>query len=91
MFRVTLFVYIWGKLLFLSTLHAQQGAQCGAWTQDFETKTWAEIKSQMLNQLSHPGTLGKLLWLENLQGTVSPSLALHLLCGEADEGDCICR
>ena len=43
-------------VLFLSKLHAQHGTQCWAWIHDAEIKTWAEIKSWILNQLSHPGT-----------------------------------
>ena len=39
----------------LSRLSAEQGAQCGAWSQDPEIMTWAETKSQMLNWLYHPG------------------------------------
>ena len=42
---------------FSSRLHTQNGAEHGAWTHNFEIKIWAEIKSQMLNELSHPGTL----------------------------------
>jgi len=42
--------------LFLSRLHTQHGAQHGAWTHDPEIKTWAEIKSLMLNWLRNPGT-----------------------------------
>ena len=41
--------------LFLSRLHAQRGAQHGAWTHDPEIKTWAEIKSWTLNRFSRPG------------------------------------
>ena len=36
-------------------LCAEHGAQCGTWPHDPEIRTWAEIKSWTLNQLSHPG------------------------------------
>ena len=39
----------------LSRLHAQRGGQCGAPSQDLGIMTSAKIKSQMPNQLSHPG------------------------------------
>ena len=39
-----------------SRLHAGQGARCGTQSHDPEIVTWAKIKSQRLNQLSHPGT-----------------------------------
>ena len=42
-------------LLFLSRLCTGWGTQCETWTHDPEIKTWAEIKSWMLNWLSHPG------------------------------------
>jgi len=42
---------------FLSRLHTHREAQDRARTHDPEDKTRAEIKSQMLNQLSHPRTL----------------------------------
>ena len=40
---------------FLSRLHVQHRDQCEAWTHNTQIKTWAEIKSQSLNWLSHPG------------------------------------
>lgn len=40
---------------FLSRLHPQHRAQCGAWTHDPEIDTWAEIKSWIPNWLNHPG------------------------------------
>lgn len=46
-----LFLFIY----FLSRLHVQPGSQHRAWTHNSEIKTWAEIKSQMLNQPSHSG------------------------------------
>ena len=42
--------------IYIYIFQAQHRAQCGAWTHDTEIKTWAEVKSQPLNQLSHPGT-----------------------------------
>ena len=39
----------------LSRLHVQHGDPLGAWSQDHGIMTWAEIKSQILHQLSHPG------------------------------------
>ena len=41
----------------LSRLLAECGAQHRAWSQDHEIMTWAQIESQMLNWLSHPGAL----------------------------------
>ena len=41
---------------FKSHLHTQSGAQYGAEPHDPEINTRAEIKSQILNRLSHPGT-----------------------------------
>ena len=35
--------------------HAKHGAQYGCRSQDLKTMTWGEIKSQTLNELSHPG------------------------------------
>jgi len=40
----------------LSRLHVQHRAWRGARSHDPEIMTWAKIKSQMLNRLSHPGT-----------------------------------
>ena len=37
-------------------LHPQHKYQCGAWSHNHETMTWAEVKSQTINWLSHPGT-----------------------------------
>ena len=37
------------------TLCYQHRAWCGAQSPDHEIMTWAEIKSRMLNRLSHPG------------------------------------
>ena len=45
-----------GRRRISSRLHAQCGAQCGAQTHDPEIVTQAEIKSQMLKWLSHPGS-----------------------------------
>ena len=41
---------------YLSRLPAQLGAPHGSWSQDPENVTWAKIKNQLLNQLSHSGT-----------------------------------
>ena len=41
--------------------HAERGAQGRAWTHNPEIKTWAEIKSQTPNQLSHAGAPDSLL------------------------------
>ena len=38
--------------------HCQCRARDGAWSMNCEIMTWAEIKSQMLNQLNHPGSPG---------------------------------
>ena len=38
-----------------SRLHTQHRVQRGAWPHDLRITTWAEIKSQTLNWLSHPG------------------------------------
>ena len=43
-----------------SRLPTECGAWHGAWSHDPEIMTWAEIKSWMLNRLSHPGALGDL-------------------------------
>ena len=40
----------------LSRLHAQRGARHGARSHDPGLMTWAQIKSWLLNRLSHPGT-----------------------------------
>ena len=40
----------------LSRSHAQCRGWCGAWSHDPGIITWAEIKSWMLNWLTHPGT-----------------------------------
>ena len=48
---------------FLSRLHPQHRAQCGAWTHDPEIDTWAEIKSWIPNQLSHPDTTPSMCFL----------------------------
>ena len=37
-------------------LHCQHRAWLRAWIRNCEIMTWAEIRSQMLNPLSHPGT-----------------------------------
>ena len=34
-------------------LHTQHGAQCGAGSHDPGVKTWAQIKSRLLNRLNH--------------------------------------
>ena len=47
-----------GRERILSKLHAQHRAQSGVPSHGREIMTGAEIKSWMLNQLSHPGTLG---------------------------------
>ena len=47
--------YYYCCLFFVSRLHAQHRAQCGAWTHDSEFMTWVEIQSQMLHSLSHSG------------------------------------
>ena len=39
-----------------SRFHSQTGAQHGAWSHKPRIMTWAEIKSQIFNLLSHPGT-----------------------------------
>ena len=44
-----------GKERISRRLHAQHRAPHGAWSHDPGVVTWAEIKSQMLNWLSHPG------------------------------------
>jgi len=69
---------------FLSRLHAQHGAQPRAWIHDPEIKSWAEIKSWFLNQLSHPGapSFAKFLYAPSiLLGSccVHPSLPLSLM------------
>ena len=38
----------------LTRLHAQHRVQLPSWSHDPGIMTWAEIKSLMLNQLSHP-------------------------------------
>ena len=45
-----------GRDTILSRLLAQHGAQGRAWSHDPGIMTWTEIKSQVLNQLSHPST-----------------------------------
>lgn len=45
----------------LSRLHTECRAPCKAWSQDPETMTWTKTKSQLLNQLHHPGTPWALL------------------------------
>ena len=45
-----------GRERISSKLHAQLGAWCRARSHDHETMTWAKIKGQKLNWLSHPGT-----------------------------------
>ena len=42
----------------LSRLHSEHGVQCGGQSHDPQITTQAETKSQILNQLSHPGTPG---------------------------------
>ena len=44
-------------------IRAERGAQCKAQSNDPDIMTWAEIKSRMVNWLSHPGALIKGLWL----------------------------
>ena len=46
-------------------------AWCGAWSHNPEIMTWAEIKSQALNQLNHPGApcINLLLKRKTLRGT----------------------
>ena len=51
---VTEYIYIY-IMKYIYWLCTQYGAQHGAWTHNSEIKTWAEIKSQMINWLSHPG------------------------------------
>ena len=43
-----------GRKRISSRLHTQHGAQHGAWTHNPEIMTWAKIKSQIFNWLSHP-------------------------------------
>ena len=62
-------MFIWGKItleaqnpwdfffFFKSRFHTHCGAQLQAWPHNPETNTQAEVKSWMLNQLSHSGTL----------------------------------
>ena len=40
-----------------SRLYTEYGARWRAWSHDPEIMTWGEIKSQILNWLSHPGAL----------------------------------
>ena len=47
-------------------LHAQLGAQHGAQSHSPEVMTWAEIKSQMPNRLSHPGAPRARKFVEHL-------------------------
>ena len=45
----------------------------GAWSHNPEIMIWAETKSQMLNQLSHPGTPSYYfdeIWVSQLNGDV---------------------
>ena len=44
-----------GEREFLSRFHTQNGAWHGAWSHDHNIITWAKIRSQKLNWLSHPG------------------------------------
>ena len=45
-----------GRERILIGLHAQHRTLHWTWSHDPEIMTWAKIKSQALNQLSHPGT-----------------------------------
>ena len=45
----------------LSRLPTEHGAQPGAWSRNPEIMTWAEIRSRMLNWLSHPGAPAKII------------------------------
>ena len=45
-----------GERISQACSNIQHRAQCKAWSQDPEIMIWAEIKSWMLNQVSHPGT-----------------------------------
>ena len=50
-----------------SRLLTEGGAQCGgAQSHNPEIMTWAEIKSRLLNQLSHPSTFQVTTWLWSL-------------------------
>ena len=46
-----------GRKRILNRLYAQHGAWHRSWAHHHELVSWAEIKSQKLNQLSHPGAL----------------------------------
>ena len=50
----------------MSKLRVQCGAQPRAWPHDPEIKTWAEIKSRSLNQLSHLGIPKSLKYLKRI-------------------------
>ena len=59
--RLYLFIYLReresrGRNIGTSRFPTKHEAWCGTWPHDPEIITWAEIKSQMLDQLSHPGT-----------------------------------
>ena len=66
----------WGKgrESILSRLYAEQGAWCGAWSQDPEIITWADAKSQKHSRLCHPGACNIVL----LRFLPASSLASHL-------------
>lgn len=52
----------------LSRLHAQHGPRHGARSHYPGIMTWAEIKSRIFHQLSHPGTLRKKLFDKHYNG-----------------------
>ena len=70
-----------------SRLPTEYWAQHGAWSHNPEIMTWAEIKSQMLNQLSHPGapiitillTMFPMMYFSSLWVTYSITGFWHIL------------
>ena len=61
---IDLFIYLSGggkegegEVENLQQTTAEQGAPHRAWSHEPEIMTWADIKSQLLNRLSHPGAL----------------------------------
>ena len=50
----------------LSRLHAHHGTWHGAWSNNPDIMTWAKLKSGMLNWLSHPSILMKIIFVHIL-------------------------
>ena len=76
-FCFVLFFFLFN--FFLSKLHTWCRAQCRAWTHDPEIKTWAEIKSQIVTELTEPSRYPQICILLQTLGKDPFPCLFHIL------------